>query len=467
LAPALLDVEGMIGEVVGNYEVLSCIGEGGMGAVYLARHRLIGRRAAIKVLLPGTSTNEEVVQRFFNEARSTSEVKHAGLIDVFDFGYHKGSAYIAMEFLEGESLASRLHREPRPRVELVAAVGRQVASALGAAHARGIVHRDLKPDNIFLVPDDEVAIGLRAKVLDFGIAKLSDNNTSSLKTRTNSLMGTPAYMSPEQCRGAKAVDARSDIYSLGCILFEMSTGRTPFVTEGLGEMMMAHMINEPPLPRALNPDLPEWLELVVRRAMAKRAEERYQSMEELATLLGARLSALREVTVPASLAAGTPPSATLRAAADSIIPHVQPTVHATPVPSIRQPRRGRKLYAALAGFVLAGTAAAVWLVTRRADPPVAPAMEPAEVPVLDQTAAEPAPPPEAPPPPPPAPVVVPDPAPVAPEVTVETPVTVPAHKPRASHKPKPVVKQRETGSATSPRPRRDGTLDPFAKEGGS
>jgi serine/threonine-protein kinase len=127
LAPALLDVESMIGEVVGNYEVLSCIGEGGMGAVYLARHRLIGRRAAIKVLLPGTCTNDEIVQRFFNEARSTSEVKHAGLIDVFDFGYHKGSAYIAMEFLEGESLAARLHREPRPRVELVAAVGRQRA----------------------------------------------------------------------------------------------------------------------------------------------------------------------------------------------------------------------------------------------------------------------------------------------------------------------------------------------------
>src|SRR5689334_13285263 len=162
----------MIGELVGNYEVLSQLGEGGMGAVYLARHRLIGRRVAIKVPLPGTPNNQEMVERFFNEARSTAAIKHAGVVDVFDFGYHNGSAYVVMELLEGESLAARILREGRSRPELIATVGRHVASAVGAAHALGIVHRDLKPDNVFLVPDDEVAVGVRAKVLDFGIAKL-------------------------------------------------------------------------------------------------------------------------------------------------------------------------------------------------------------------------------------------------------------------------------------------------------
>src|SRR5690349_19244442 len=145
----------MIGTVVGNYEIHKQLGAGGMGAVYLGRHKLIGRRAAIKVLLPELSLNQDMVNRFFNEARPTAEIKHPGLIEIFDFGWHNGAAYLAMELLEGESLAGFMKRE-RPSLDFMTGVCRQVASAVGAAHSAGIVHRDLKPDNVFLSPDDEI-----------------------------------------------------------------------------------------------------------------------------------------------------------------------------------------------------------------------------------------------------------------------------------------------------------------------
>src|SRR5215831_18237470 len=172
----MLDWCAVIGTTVGSYRILDKLGEGGMGAVYLAEHTLIGRRAAVKVLLPELSNNQEIVNRFFNEARSTAQIKHPGLIDIYDFGYHTtGSAFIVMEFLDGESLASRLRRESRLPIALLATLGRQIASALAAAHQKGIVHRDLKPDNVFLVVDAEMQHGVRAKVLDFGIAKLQSD----------------------------------------------------------------------------------------------------------------------------------------------------------------------------------------------------------------------------------------------------------------------------------------------------
>ena len=281
----------MLGETIGNYEVLDTLGAGGMGTVYLATHKLIGRKAAIKVLLPELSAQRDMVSRFFNEARSTAHIRHVGIIDVFDFGFHdSGCAYIAMEYLEGQSLAALLRSAPRQSPDFVAAIGRQVASAVGAAHAREIVHRDLKPDNIFLIADDEVAFGVRAKVLDFGIAKLAAERGAATRTRTGSIMGTPAYMSPEQCRGSGSVDARTDVYSLGCVLYEMATGRMPFVHEGMGELLMAHMIEAPTPPRELSPELPVELEAVILRALAKEPAQRQQSMDELARALGGRPS---------------------------------------------------------------------------------------------------------------------------------------------------------------------------------
>ncbi len=196
-----------------------------MGAVYLGQHTLLGRRAAIKVLLPALSARPDIVNRFFNEARAVTSISDPGIVQVFDFGYHTdGSAFIVMEFLEGEPLDQRLAKLRRFSVSEALRLCRQLASSLAAAHAQHIIHRDLKPENIFLVRDSEVASDERSKILDFGIAKLSDDHPGKIKTHTGTLMGTPVYMSPEQCRGLAEIDHRSDIYALGCVLFICSLG---------------------------------------------------------------------------------------------------------------------------------------------------------------------------------------------------------------------------------------------------
>ena len=281
-------------KTVGSYEIRSKLGEGGMGVVYLAEHPLIGRKAAVKVLLPQYSSNAMVVNRFFNEARAANLIKHPGIIDVFDFGQlPDGSAYIVMELLEGESLASRLDRDPRPPLPLVLEITRQLASAIGAAHAMKIIHRDLKPDNVFLVPQVDGPMGLRVKVLDFGIAKLTDGaalGNADLKTKTNSLLGTPLYMSPEQCRGASTIDHRSDIYALGCILFRMTCGVVPFDGASAGDILIKQATEPVPDIRALAPGLPEAVVRTIERALAKRADDRQATMAELVADLGFPLS---------------------------------------------------------------------------------------------------------------------------------------------------------------------------------
>ncbi|HSK02456.1 MAG TPA: serine/threonine-protein kinase, partial [Kofleriaceae bacterium] len=238
----------MVGSVVGNYRIIRKLGEGGMGAVYLAQHTLLGRRAALKVLLPMLSARPDVVNRFFNEARATTSISDPGIVQIFDFGYHTdGSAYIVMEYLEGEALDARLGRLGHLPVPDALRLIRQVATSLAAAHAQGIVHRDLKPENIYLVRDPEVASGERPKLLDFGIAKLSDDRPGKLKTHTGALMGTPLYMSPEQCRGASELDHRSDVYALGCVLFHLIAGAPPFDADGLGDIIAMHLREPAPV----------------------------------------------------------------------------------------------------------------------------------------------------------------------------------------------------------------------------
>jgi eukaryotic-like serine/threonine-protein kinase len=289
----------MVGAVVGNYRVVREIGAGGMGRVFLAEHTLIGKRAAIKVLLPQYSANTEIVTRFFNEARASSVLKHAGIIDVYDFGrLPDGSAFIVMEFLDGESLNALLTRERRLPLALLLDLARQVANALAVAHERGIVHRDLKPDNIFLVEDTEMRAGLRAKILDFGIAKLTDDvHPGGNGTRTGALIGTPTYMSPEQCRGAGKVDHRTDIYALGCVMFQMATGQPPFLGEGLGDILAGHMFDEP---ASLTGVLAAPYDALVGRMLAKLPQDRVQTMREVATHLGQAPRAERPAPVAPS-----------------------------------------------------------------------------------------------------------------------------------------------------------------------
>ena len=277
LADAPDDEDPMIGAVLGgSYEVIRMVGEGGMGRVYEARHqRLTTKRFAVKMLHPDLARQPEVVTRFQREAEASSVLTHPNVVDVFDVSSSAdGRPYIVAELLQGEELGNHLDRVGRMTPAAAAHVVRQVAAALGAAHAAGIVHRDVKPENVFLTGDHA-----HVKVLDFGISKVGDNNDGLTKTGT--VMGTPDYMAPEQARGDK-VDARADIYAAGAILYRAVTGKKPF--EGLEDPMAtltAVLTQEPPRPSELNPGIPLSLELVIQRAMAKNPAERFQTMAEL------------------------------------------------------------------------------------------------------------------------------------------------------------------------------------------
>ncbi len=240
----------MIGEQFGNYRAVSLLGEGGMGAVYLAEHPGIGRRVAVKVLHKNYIRDEGLLTRILNEPRAANANRHPNIIEILDSGtIADGTPFLVMELLEGESLGTRLRRVGALPIPTAVEFAYQTASALGAAHKKGIVHRDLKPDNLFVIPDPHEPERERIKVLDFGIAKLQQGATGdSVKTRTGTLMGTPVYMSPEQCRGTRAVDHRSDIYSLGIIMFAMLAGRPPFVSEGFGELVNMHLNVAAPAP---------------------------------------------------------------------------------------------------------------------------------------------------------------------------------------------------------------------------
>jgi eukaryotic-like serine/threonine-protein kinase len=342
----------VIGERFGNYQALSLLGEGGMGAVYLAEHPGIGRKVAIKVLRPELDHDPQLLVRFLNEARAANAIRHPNIIEVLDSGTTaKGASYLVMELLEGESLSARLRRLSRLDERGAIEIAMQTAAGLGAAHAKGIIHRDLKPDNLFIIPEESDASRERVKILDFGIAKLHATSGDSLKTRTGTLMGTPVYMSPEQCLGTREVDHRSDVYSLGIIIYEMLAGRPPFVSEGFGELLNMHL-NEAPQSLAMYaPQLSPTVEFVVMRMLAKKAEDRYQSMADVRAALAAatglphplipehRLGATDQLGVRATLAAhandSRPP--TFPPAKPPTFPPTKPPTYPPTVPSGRSP----------------------------------------------------------------------------------------------------------------------------------
>ena len=270
---------------LGKYQLLKRLGEGGMGVVYLAEHPVIGRKVAMKAIHPELSRNPEVVSRFVTEAKSVNQIGNEHIVDIHDFGTTAdGEFYFIMEFLQGEALVDRLKRDAPIQPARALAIAAQVADALGASHQHGIIHRDLKPENIFLITKGHAPDFV--KVLDFGLAKLTQGEDKvSHKTRTGSVMGTPYYMSPEQCEGKANIDHRSDIYSLGVILFEMVTKCVPFGGEGYGEIIVKHITSPVPSPRALNPMLPYAIEAIIMRAMAKRRDDRFQTMEEFGIAL--------------------------------------------------------------------------------------------------------------------------------------------------------------------------------------
>jgi eukaryotic-like serine/threonine-protein kinase len=327
----------MVGQRVNNFQIRRLLAEGGMGAVYEAVHPTLRKKVAVKVLRPELAVDGPTVQRFFNEARAASAIRHHNIIEILGLGLLPGGVpYIVMELLEGECLSRRLAKQGPLPVGSALDLSIQIARGLEAAHGAGIVHRDLKPDNVFLVAGDQV------KLLDFGIAKLlGDLSAISVDTVAGTVFGTPPYMSPEQCRGNHGeIDHRSDIYALGVILYELLCGKPPFTGAGLLDVLMMHLTTVPMAPSHHRPDIPPALERLIMRALAKDARDRFADM-------GQMIAALVALTAPA------------------------------PSPPDRLPRADRRRLlagAAAAGLLLLGVSAAVHFGT--AERLVAPAAGP-------------------------------------------------------------------------------------------
>ncbi|HEX5965597.1 MAG TPA: protein kinase [Pyrinomonadaceae bacterium] len=267
--------------LAGKYRIDARLNEGGMGSVYRGTHVLMDKTVAIKVLRPSLAADEKIVARFSREARAASKISHPNAISVTDIGEDNGTVFLVMEFLSGKTLKHVIREEgplPLPRIVDIA---RQVGDALSAAHSQGVVHRDLKSDNIMLL--DTTSVGDHAKVLDFGIAKIiePDGEFDGDLTAPNLVIGTPQYMSPEQCSQDSEIDSRSDIYSLGVILYELLVGHVPFSGESATIVMMKHL--QDPVPSVLEErnDVAPAVGRVIARAMAKVPGNRYQTVGEL------------------------------------------------------------------------------------------------------------------------------------------------------------------------------------------
>jgi len=279
----------MIGKDIQHYRIVRQLGAGGMGVVYEAEDTRLGRHVALKFLPESTGVADEHVERFLREARLASSLNHPNICTIHDVGVHEGRHFIAMELLEGESLRSRIHGNALPPAQVLE-VGSQLADALDAAHGKGIIHRDIKPANVFLSKRGQ------AKLLDFGIAKLGDerhppDSTAETRLAADGLtqpgmtVGSISYMSPEQARGEE-LDARTDLFSLGLVLYEMATGRQAFGGQTTAVVFDALLNRQPPDPRTMNPDVPEDLQRVIMRALEKDRKLRYQTAADMQAELG-------------------------------------------------------------------------------------------------------------------------------------------------------------------------------------
>ena len=305
---------------LGRYELLSELGQGAMGVVYKARDPVLDRVVAIKTInltLPKDELSEYEA-RFYQEARAAGGLNHPNIVTIYDIGKSERMAYMAMEFLEGEELRSVLsHREPLP-VTLALDIAAQVAEGLDYAHERHIVHRDIKPANIMIVRDGLV------KITDFGIARM---RTNEVKTMTGMILGSPKYMSPEQVAGKRA-DHRADLFSLGVVFYEMLTGHAPFMADNIHGIMYQILNFTPPAPSTRNPGLPEMVDLIITKALAKGVEERYQSAREFADdLKNCRDLLLGKQSAPAGLhdsGPGAPPPPSFTRTQDNKLAALKP-----------------------------------------------------------------------------------------------------------------------------------------------
>jgi eukaryotic-like serine/threonine-protein kinase len=302
--------DSLLGQVLaGKYRIEERLNEGGMGAVYRGTHVLMDKTVAVKVLRPSLAADEKIVQRFSREARAASRISHPHALSVTDFGESEdGVVFLVMEYLDGKTLKEVIREAGQMPLPRVVEIIRQVGGALDAAHGQGVVHRDLKSENIMLLnsagPD-------YAKVLDFGIAKITEPTGAYDPglTAPDLVIGTPQYMSPEQCSQASEIDARSDLYSLGVIIYEMFVGHVPFTGHSPTAIMMKHMQDEAPSVLQERPDLPAAVARVVERSLAKRKEDRYQHVGDL----------VEDLTMASGMAAATTPPVPSSSARDRIV----------------------------------------------------------------------------------------------------------------------------------------------------
>ena len=314
------------GDVIdGKYVLERLLGQGGMGAVYAARHLKLGHAVAIKVML-ADAANHEAASRFVNEGRAAANIQNEHVVRVSDVDEENGYAYMVLELLEGEDLAQVLERERRLPPHVAVGYVLQALDGVRQAHAQGIVHRDLKPSNLFLARRQDGTTVV--KVLDFGISKANSSNplgaSPGALTSTKAMLGSPLYMSPEQLRSSKSVDARADIWAIGVILYELITGKLPFMGENLGELFAQILEVEAPLLRLHVPDAPHAVEAIVARCLQRRPEHRFQSVAELERELAPfaaafsaspfAASALAPSAMPRTAMMNTPPLAQVHAA---------------------------------------------------------------------------------------------------------------------------------------------------------
>lgn len=265
--------QNLAGRRFASYEVLDVVGTGGMGRVYRARNVTLDRVVALKTLAPQFSSDTSFVQRFLKEARAAARLNHPNIVQIYDFGCEEGTYYLAMEYVDGPSLRALLGKariQERDAILLV----RHAVAALAVAHAQGIVHRDIKPDNLMLTSRRD-----RLKLVDLGIAKRIDED--QVLTQTGQAVGTPQYISPEQIRGVRDIDARADIYSLGATFFQLVTGHAPYEGTSGAMIMSMHLTHPLPDPRTYVPELSEGLCRVLRKMMAKDRDERYRDVHAL------------------------------------------------------------------------------------------------------------------------------------------------------------------------------------------
>jgi len=288
----------MVGEVLSDrYEVEELVGTGGMSSVYRAHDRLLDRKVALKVLHQHYSEDEDYVERFRREARAVAALSHPNIVTVIDRGEHAGRQFIVFEYIDGENLKALIQRRGPAPVTTALELAMQIARGLSFAHQQGLVHRDVKPQNILLNGDGQ------AKVTDFGIARSLDVQHGM--TQTGTVLGTSDYIAPEQAQGQR-VDEHTDVYSLGVVLYEMLTNEVPFPGENFVAVAMRHINEEPPSIRDKRPDVTPRLEAAVQCAMAKRPEDRFQTMADFCRELEADLAEAQGATVVAPALPGRP-----------------------------------------------------------------------------------------------------------------------------------------------------------------